>query len=197
MSSHDVLGRAVPSGSSTVLGKWSGWKDTEPIQLGSLKSYQDMVTWLDGYGDIADWGGGTGFAQYFVKQSRYCVLDGSISKLSHVLIDLAHCDVSSECIMLRHVLEHNYNWQAILRNVVKNFTRRAAVAISTPLLLGPTTFDHEESGFLGSVGESVPVLHLCRFEVLSIIGPFLHHTDFRGRVSPAVPDETIFYLEKA
>lgn len=177
------------------VGRWSGWATSEPVQLGPLDSYQKLVEWLDGYGDIADWGGGTGLAARFVRESAYRVIDGSLSLANTELIDLADCTSVSDCIMMRHVLEHNYNWQNVLKNLVKRFNRRAAIAIGTPLET-ETRLHHVERVFFGSVGQEVPVLCLSLGEFLSIIEPYFVKSEHPGWWSDDVPDETIFYLEK-
>lgn len=177
------------------LGKWDGWRYSLPIQLGHSESYVKAIEWLDGYGHIADWGGGTGYAKQFVKRSTYTVIDGSKSLASNLTVDLAKFDGESECILLRHVLEHNYNWQDILVNVIKNFARRAAIVTFMPFEYA-TILDHEESSYLGSIGESVPVLRLYEDEFLTIVDPYLVYRERLGMSSASTPDENIFYLEK-
>lgn len=182
--------------SMSNVGRWSGWATWAPTRLGGVESYQKMVEWLDGHGDIADWGGGTGFAQQFVTKSAYRVIDGSLSQSNHVLIDLTSCNIPSDCIMMRHVLEHDYKWHLILLNFMRSFRKRAVLAIGTPLESGPTVLDHTEQVFFGSVGLPVPVLRLSEPELLKYITLYQVKREHLGRTAVDVPDETIFYLEK-
>lgn len=171
------------------IGLWSGWKDSGPIQLGAVESYKQAIEWLDGYGDIVDWGGGTGYAAQFVKESGYSVLDGSKSRVNNALVDLATVHSVSDCILLRHVLEHNHDWQDILRNMVDSFRCRAAVVTFMPFSSGFTLVDREEREYIGSIGQSVPVLRLDRESFFSIVRPYLV-------AQRQIGTEIVFGLEK-
>lgn len=171
------------------IGRWSGWKDSGPIQLGAVESYKQAIAWLDGYGDIVDWGGGTGYARRFIAKSGYSVLDGSKSQMNDALVDLASVHSISDCILLRHVLEHNHDWLDILTNMVASFRCRAVVVTFMPFASEVTLVDHEEQEFIGSVGQHVPVLRLSYELFLSVIQPYLV-------IQHQIGTEIVFCLEK-
>jgi hypothetical protein len=150
-----------------------------------------VMAWLDGHGDILDVGGGTGFAGRYATKSAYSVLDGSRSIVNEAEVDLVYAHFTVDCVLLRHVLEHNANWQAILLNVLEGFQKRAAIV--TFLRLTPaTTFSHNETGFIGYVGTPVPVFYLGESELLSLLAPYL----VRRELVEGAYHEEIFYLEK-
>ncbi len=175
----------------TNLGKWSGWAEWEPVRLGNEETYRKAAEWLDGYGDVIDIGGGTGYAARFFQKSAYRVVDGSLSKFNSEPIDAADYRGESDCVLVRHLLEHCFNWLVILTNAVRSFRKRAAIVTFMPLEKdGPTRLVREESVFWGSVDKGpVPVLCLSEPEFLAIVGPYLVRRE-------AVGTEEVFYLEK-
>ena len=107
--------------------EWNGWKESDPILLGNEETYKKAVKWLDGFGDIVDFGGGTGYAAKFVKRSHYSVMDGSFSRRVPAPVDLSYVRLETDCLLMRHVLEHNFNWTQILDNALKSFRDRKSV----------------------------------------------------------------------
>lgn len=107
---------------------WSKYRLAKnPFPMGDEDTYSDSLKWLDLPGvSIEDWGGGLGYAEQFVSQAlTYKSVDGS-SILNPV--DLVTYQSETDCILIRHVLEHNPNhWDQILRNAMASFTQRMAI----------------------------------------------------------------------
>jgi hypothetical protein len=102
--------------------------------MGRKATYVKAVGYLDAPGKILeDWGGGTGAAGDFVKYARYRVIDGSVNARADVVAELHSYRSRADSILVRHVLEHNHTWRAILHNAVESFTWRLAVVLFTPL----------------------------------------------------------------
>ena len=127
-----------------TVGAWNNWyaKATKPLKMGHMETYREAIAFLDQPGfTIEDWGGGTGFARQLVRNGVYKVIDGSQNSIVEGLIvdDLTTRRCTVDCIMIRHVLEHNENWQAILCNALASFTKRMALITFTPFAPGAET----------------------------------------------------------
>jgi hypothetical protein len=48
--------------------------------------------------------------------------------------DLTRYTSHAEGLLLRHVLEHNENWRAVLGNALRSFTRRLVIVLFTPFV---------------------------------------------------------------
>lgn len=123
------------------LGKWDIWyKDltVDDSHIGTYR-YADTVTFkmaenfLSDMEEIEDWGCGTGsFKRYF--KGKYVGVDGSKTPWSDKVVDL--CDYTSSVpgILMRGVIEHNYEWQKILDNALKSFTNKFCLILFTPFV---------------------------------------------------------------
>lgn len=130
-----VLGiRAVkptPEWSATIVGRWQ-YGNAAPFAYGDDVTYRKGMAFLDGYGTIEDWGAGTGYARRFVTRSPYRAIDGSPSLEIDQVADLRTYRSEADCVFMRHVLEHNPDWGAILANALRSFRRRMVLVVSTP-----------------------------------------------------------------
>lgn len=118
-----------------MIGKWNHWfagvEDPEPFGLSI--TYDLAYDWLKECGSVADWGCGKGwFSQYFDVET-YEGVDGSDSPFVTTLADLTEYRGVTDGILLRHVLEHNYEWAKILDNAVACALERLTVILFTPL----------------------------------------------------------------
>ena len=122
--------------SGSMLGKWDPWYKTGQrnpnVSYGPPDTYKMAAAWLKGL-SIEDWG--CGYAQFkeFHEGGRYIGVDGTAGWADRVA-DLRHYQPISkpEGILLRHVLEHNPEWRAILANAVSSFTKRMVLVVFTP-----------------------------------------------------------------
>lgn len=115
------------------LGLWSRWYHgiTEPSPYGLTDTYQMGADWLDSCNLIEDWGCGKGWFKTVFK-NEYIGIDGSKTPYSDKVVDLEEYTSNVPGIYMRHVLEHNYNWDIILKNALNSFTKRMALVIFTP-----------------------------------------------------------------
>jgi len=116
---------------SAMIGAWN-YENVEKFHYGDNISYRKGIAFLDGYGSIEDWGCGFAHARTFVTRSRYVGIDGS-SKSADKIADLREFKSNGDCIFMRHVLEHNFEWRRILANAVASFAKRMVLIIFTPL----------------------------------------------------------------
>jgi hypothetical protein len=81
---------------------------------------------------VEDWGCGSGGFRLFCK-TNYIGLDGSVTPFADKVVDLCNYTSSADGILLRHVLEHNVEWERILRNAVASFQKKLCIILFTPL----------------------------------------------------------------
>lgn len=115
-----------------VANRWDYASTTAPSPYGDEASYRKAIEFLDGHGVIEDWGCGTGYAKRFIMKSEYIGIDASPSPFTDKLVDLRTYISNTDCILMRHVLEHNYGWKQILKNAVQSFRKRMVLVVFTP-----------------------------------------------------------------
>lgn len=141
-------------------GKWDYTQCHHTASYGDDTTYRIGAAFLESL-SIEDWGCGLGWFKKF-HAGGYVGIDGSKSEASDVVGDLSgRTQASPEGIFMRHVLEHNENWQVILRNAVRAFRRRMAIAVFTP-------FD-EKTTRLTVPWAPIPDLSLARADFASIL----------------------------
>jgi hypothetical protein len=117
---------------SAMIGNWN-YSNVEKIHYGDDVSYRKGIAFLDGHGTIEDWGCGFAHAKTFVKKSEYIGIDGSQSGFADKIADLREYTSNTDCILMRHVLEHNDDWRKVLSNAISSFKTRMALIIFTPM----------------------------------------------------------------
>lgn len=171
------------------MAEWDHAND--PVQnYGTTGSYERAANFLDPFcEEVEDWGCGKGAARPYFSKTRYIGIDGSGSKHADKVVDLRDYHSETDGILIRHVLEHNYDWPLILRNAVESFRKRMCLVF----FLEPEPYTRlwlaNPSG--------VPNLHIGRKLLLSI----LEGLEFREDKIPrndSTPHkaEYLFYVER-
>jgi len=113
------------------VGLWDHHYDTDvPGRYADDTTYKAAAQWLSGLA-VEDWG--CGFATFSeFHDGPYVGVDGS-GKWCDVRDDLATRQSATPGLLLRHVLDHNYQWQSVLDNAVASFLTRMAIVLFTPL----------------------------------------------------------------
>ncbi len=168
-----------------MAGRWN-YAATESFPYDDESSYRKGMAFLDGHGKIEDWGCGTAFAKRFVENSQYVGVDGSHSRHCDVTADLQRYTSDTDCVFMRHVLEHNWGWRSILRNAVTSFRRRMVLIVFTP-------FGESELKILDENG--IPNLSLNREEIMTYFER-MKVTSETIESNTEYRTETIFYVEK-
>ena len=116
------------------MGKWDEYflNRNYPFSLGSELTYKIGMSFLEDCDIVEDWGCANGYAKQFCKSPTYIGLDGSKNICSNNLVDLRYYSSNVNGIFIRHVLEHNAEWQLILENVLKSFTKKASLIFGGP-----------------------------------------------------------------
>lgn len=116
---------------NNLVGKWNKvWSDKIPIPLGYEITYKIGMAFLKNCNVVEDWGCANGYAKRYCKSPQYIGIDGSENACSNETYDLRYYTSSAEGIFMRHVLEHNPDWELILNNALSSYTKRFALIIN-------------------------------------------------------------------
>ena len=85
-----------------------------------------------GNGQVEDWGCGTAWAKRYFTD--YKGIDGSFHKNVDEIADLTRYVSKCDNILMRQVLEFNWDWEKILQNVKKSFRKKFCLVVMTPLV---------------------------------------------------------------
>ena len=126
-------------------GKWnaaySGLSNPEPY--GDTKSYELAETWLSKRA-IEDWGCGKGWFKT-IHQGKYIGVDGSQTPFADKVEELTRYTSKVNSIVLRHVLEHDKNWEKIWENALISAEERIALILFTPISAGETLLNSSDT----------------------------------------------------
>lgn len=139
---------------------------TRPLPYGR-RSYEPIAAFVEDCDTVEDWGcGGGGLAAYVEDRTpgerRYIGIDGSATPYATHVTDLRYYRSDVDAVVLRHVLEHNDEWQLVLDNAIASARRKLCVVLFTPA--GDTTrvmFREPRYG-------NVPVIS---FHLPDVVGP--------------------------
>jgi hypothetical protein len=179
-----------------MLGKWDAWyanltkKDEGAFRYGDTETYALAAGFLHDVDVVEDWGCGlAGFRRFY--HGTYLGVDGSHTPCADVIADLVTYTSYVAGIVMRHVLEHNYEWERVLDNAVQSFRDKLCVILFTPLQVGPTI----EIAHNRDHGVDVPDLAFNREQLEKhLVGLKYHHTVLK--TNTGYGEETIYYIER-
>lgn len=118
------------------LHRWDRWHEglEEPRPYAATQTYRLGAAWLADCALVEDWGAGGGYLTRYVEPERYRGIDGSHSPFADEIADLTEYRSETPGLFMRHLLEHNLDWAAILDNALASFTERMALILFTPLV---------------------------------------------------------------
>lgn len=145
--------------------KWAGWYAgvDEPQAYGETTTYELAAEFLSDCATVEDWGTGKGW--FKTLRSDAIGVDGTDSPFADVVADLRFYRTDADGILLRHVLEHNYDWADILSNAASSARRKLCIVLFTPC--GPET---REIAFTEEVG--VPDMSFNVSDITDRLGAF-------------------------
>ena len=192
----------APMTRTPSMGRWTESFSVEPHPFGEETSYRKAVDFLDVGGVLEDWGCGTGWARRYVKNSTYVGLDGSprpegtradpATGLPYVyadrIVDLREYRSDADSILLRQVLESNWEWREILANLLASFRRRAVIVLFTPFSASGREVNKRPD-------LEIPELRIPCGEFMGLVGPTLAReetlaSNYLNQI------EQMFYLER-
>ena len=95
-------------------------------------TYLMAAAFLADVDEVEDWGCGGGGFRRFCLSRRYIGLDGSRTPFADKIVDLCTYSSNVPGIMMRHLLEHNYDWERILASAVRSFEQKFCLILFTP-----------------------------------------------------------------
>jgi len=118
------------------MGKWDGWYSRLQLaqrgtMYGNATTYYMAAAFLTGCAAIEDWGCGAGGFERFCP-GNYIGVDGSQTPYADKIVELTTYRSDIDGILLRHVLEHNYNWPKIVEGAVRSFRKKLCIILFTP-----------------------------------------------------------------
>lgn len=176
-----------------MLNRWN-YTNLGQVKYGGNQTYSEPIAWFDEVGGVLeDWGCGCAYAKRFVKRCNYVGLEGSCNDYADRCdVDLRTYTSKADCILLRHVLDHNEDWRSVLANGVQSFQKRMVVILLHDL--GPETkviIRHGSVKFPGVVD-----MQFRREDLVPYLSPFLVREQ-RIQADDETPNNNVlFYLEK-
>jgi hypothetical protein len=155
----------TPDASDSAIGKWNNWYQglipgQENVALyGEALTYRMAASFLADVDEVEDWGCGKGGFRLFY-QGKYIGIDGSNTPFADKIVDLSNYRSSVDGIIIRHVLEHNYNWDSILRGALASFRKKLCLIIFTPFSSEVREIAHNKH-----LGVDAPDLSLSQIEI--------------------------------
>ena len=153
--------------SESNISKWDGWYENVNSEIMSAFRYADTITYrmaaafMVDVKEVEDWGCGTGGFKRFYR-GKYTGIDGSRTPFADKIVDLCNYESNVDGIVIRHVLEHNYQWEKILEAAVRSFTKKLCVILFTPFSDTTKEIAHNRQH-----GVDVPDLSFCREDIES------------------------------
>lgn len=163
---------------------------TERTGYGSM-SYLSIAAFVDGCGDVEDWGCGlAALREYIAPPTRYRGIDGSASPFADVHADLTSYRSDVCAVVLRHVLEHNDEWAAVLDNAAASARDRLVIALFTPLA------DETHVVFREPDYGDVPVIRFRLGDILERLNGWWVTTRTLRSLDTAYGVETLIYARR-
>lgn len=124
--------------------RWANWYAglTEPAPYGDSASYRILAEHVADCATVEDWGCGKGWMRNFIPDDRYRGVDGTHTMFADEVADLCRYRSDVDGIVMRHVIEHEWEWNLVLANAMASFRRRFALALFTPLQDETRQIDH-------------------------------------------------------
>lgn len=119
------------------VGKWDSWyggidpKNPGAFRYGETVTYLMAAAFMMDVGEVEDWGCGAGGFKRFYR-GKYIGVDGSKTPVADKTVDLCTYSTRVAGIVIRHVLEHNYDWKKILDNALASFNKKLCLILFTP-----------------------------------------------------------------
>lgn len=120
--------------------------------------------------DLEDWGcGNCVFKKYCEKLEhiKYIGIDGSNTGYQDKIADLTKYKSDVDCIYIRHILEHNDEYEKILKNGLQSFKKVLILILFTPLLINSNSTQVIDSIELS--GHTIPDIAFKENDITDII----------------------------
>ncbi|MFF8293562.1 hypothetical protein ACF068_30745 [Streptomyces sp. NPDC016309] len=150
---------------SNNLGKWDDWYRDLSLAAGpglysEPTTYLIAAAFLADVDEVEDWGCGRGGFRRFNVSGGYKGIDGSRTPFADEVEDLRAYRSASPGILMRHVIEHNYDWEKVLTGAVESFRKKFCLVLFTPFTEKTCEIAHNRE-----LGVDVPDLSFAREDI--------------------------------
>ena len=171
----------------SMLGKFDSyykdWPKGKVGQFGCSTTYLLGYEWLKECSLIEDWGCGRGLFQSLCRPGQCRNLDCSCTPWADEQVELVTYKSKVPGIMMRGVLEHNYEWEKVLSNALSSFTERMALILFTPF--------GEKQKDLWPDPTGIPCLSLVKDQLLEV----LRKGSVKWNLVENIETQTMFKME--
>lgn len=168
--------------------KWNYNNFNTPVSYGDTTTYKLGAEFLKNCTTVEDWGCGTAFFSTVLdSEVKYIGVDGSQSKFNSLHTDLVKYTSSVDGIFMRHVLEHNHNWEPILKNALASFKSRMVLVLFTPT--------SDSTHVIANNANGVPDIAFNLADIETHLKPFRYRMEV-VKTDTQYGIETIFYIER-
>lgn len=177
----------------TMIGKWDKWYDgvktMGSFRYGNTETYKLAADFLADIEVVEDWGTGMGgFKKVF--NGTVIGVDGTKTPFVDIVADLRGYASNVDGIVMRHVLEHNYDWTMVLTNAINSFNKKFCLVIFTPF-----TEKTKEIAHNASHGVDVPDISFKQADIEHFFAPFKWRMEkLKSRTHYGV--EYIYFIQK-
>ena len=190
----DVGKTEMKSPTPSMLDKWDHWykgvKSNYSFKYGNTITYQLAADFLADMDEVEDWGCGTGGFKRLYR-GKYIGVDGSFHPSANKLVDLRQYRSKVDGIMMRHLLEHNYDWEAVLANAVASFKKKFCLIIFTPFMDSTQEIFHERVH-----GLDVPVIAFKKEDLEKFFAGLKWRLRENIKTATYYKVEHVYYVEK-
>jgi len=173
-----------PEGYHDMRNKWEGIREATGANsagfYGVEETYKKAADFLEG--SVEDWGCGKAYFRNFCR-GTYKGVDGTPDGCDSV-VDLARYTSNTDGILLRHVLEHNFDWLKILKNALTS-AKRIAIIVCTPFVDTTKLLYIDEWG--------IPIFSFKKEDLTQHFGDYTEEV-VTGEGQGQQCSETIFYV---
>jgi hypothetical protein len=155
---------------------------------GEDTTYKKAAQFLGPGNLVEDWGCGAAYACRFFTPEAYIGVDGA-SGFANKIADLRTYRSDVDGILLRHVLEHNWEWKVILKNALSSARNKLVLITFTP-------FSDVTHQIAWNEKEKVPDLSFCKQDLLDILAFNYFVTEETVQTDTQYGTETLFYVTK-
>jgi len=167
----------------------------DTYRYGNTITYELGYYFLKDCNKIEDWGCGVGgFKTKFTKEdlNKYIGVDGSKTPFADIKTDLTKYISNIDGIFMRHVLEHNYEWEQILENACKSFKKKMCLVLFTPFTSSTKEIAHNLMH-----GVDVPDLSFNEDDLINIFKKYNIKYELKTfNTETQYKIEHVFYLTK-
>ena len=188
---RELLYKKHSKKNTSNLGKWGYEKFDVPTSYDDPLTYQLGADFLKDCKTVEDWGCGTCFFSTVLDPNiSYKGIDGSWSKFTNEIQDLAKYQSPNkpDGLFMRHILEHNYEWPAVLKNALASFKHKMVLVLFTPWV--------DETRVIAMNPNDIPDISFKFDDIITCLELFKYTITSGLKTQTQYGVEHIFYIER-